>query len=173
MTIYSYYYGASSGGIGIQSIAKQLEGLGIRSDLKELASLHALTSPDRPGEMLSYLLRRDGYSILGLSYTESPQNSGYGRSAPCGLELIVPEADMDKASAELGTIVNFVSFQKPNSASPSPLTAFPLNESGYSFHNSPAILTPLVENLVRVTLSEKKEVLLVALPLSECPPKTW
>ena len=164
MVIYSYYYGASAGqGIGVRAQSAQLESLPIRSDLKELSSMHALESSEHDGEMLSYMLHREGYRILGLSYIETPKSSGYSRSAPCGLQYIVSEQDMESADGELGRIINFMNFQKPASASPAPLNAFPLNESGYYFHNSSAVLEPLVDGLTRVAFSPK-EVLVVALP---------
>ena len=165
MIVYSYYYGASAGrGIGTQAQSKELESLSLRSDLKDLSSLHALESSEHSGEMLSYMLTLGGYTILGLSYIESPKSSGYSRSAPCGLQYIIPEDSMEGTEIELGRIINFVNFQKPASAIPAPLESFPLNESGYSFHNSKAVLAPLVDGLVRVALSAQKEVLLVALP---------
>lgn len=165
MEIYSYFYGASAGnGIGIRAMSPQLGNLTLRSDLKDLASLHALGSAEHDGEMLSYLLQRDGFTILGLSYTESAKSSGYGRSAPCGQQYVLSDADMKSVSAELGMVVNFVSFPKPASASPAPLPMFPVNESGYYYHNSSAVLAPLVDGLVRAALSTRQEVLLVALP---------
>ncbi len=168
MVVYSYYYGASAGqGIGIRAQSKQLESLPISSDLKDLSSLHALESSDHEGEMLSYMLHRDGYRILGLSYNESPKSSGYNRSAPCGLQYIVPEDQMESADQEMGKIINFVNFQKPSSASPAPLNAIPLNESGYYYHNSADVLAALVDGLLKVSLSTQKEVLLVALPKSK------
>ena len=165
MNIYSYYYGASAGsGIGIRALSPQLENHPILSDLKDLSSLHALEATGHESEMLSYLLRRNGFGILGLSYIEPPKSSGYGRSAPCGLQYVVSEAEMNLIGAELGGIVNFIDFQKPSSPFPAPQEKFPLNESGYSFHNSVSVLRPLVDSLVRVALSGQKEILLIALP---------
>ncbi len=165
MAVYSYYYGASvERGINIQAQSKELETLPIRAVLKDLASMHALDSSDHSGEMLSYLLSSSGYSVLGTSYIESPKSSGYNRSAPCGLMYVASDDDMGAMAERLGRIVNFVNFQKPNTAAPAAKDGFPLNESGYSFHNGTAILMPLVDGLVRVALSSAKEVLLVALP---------
>lgn len=165
MEIYSYYYGAGAGqGIGVRAQSRQLENLPISADLKDLSSMHALDAAERDGEMLSYMLHRGRYSILGLSYIEAPKSSGYSRSAPCGLQYVTAEEGMERLSGELGRIVNFINFQKPSTISPAPLAAFPLNESGYMYHNSPAVLAPLVDGLTRVAASEKNEVLLVALP---------
>ena len=114
MTIYSYDYGASaSNGIGIRAMSPQLGKESIRTDLKDLASLHALESTDHDNEMLSYLLQVDQFTILGLSYIESPKSSGYGRSAPCGLQYVLPTKDMERCNADLGQIINFISFQRP------------------------------------------------------------
>lgn len=165
MAVYSYYYGASvDRGISVQAQSKELEMLPIRAMLKDLAAMHALDSSDHSGEMLSYLLSSGGYSVLGTSYIESPKSSGYNRSAPCGLMYVASDEDMGAAAGRLGKIVNFVNFQKPASAVPAAMESFPLNESGYSFHNGPAILMPLVDGLTRVALSSAKDVLLVALP---------
>lgn len=165
MAVYSYYYGASvDRGISVQAQSKELEMLPIRAMLKDLAAMHALDSSDHSGEMLSYLLSSGGYSVLGTSYIESPKSSGYNRSAPCGLMYVASDEDMGAAAGRLGKIVNFVNFQKPASATPAAMESFPLNESGYSFHNGPAILMPLVDGLTRVALSSAKDVLLVALP---------
>ena len=165
MAIYSYYYGANpEKGIGIQAQSAELQGLPLASELKELASLHALESSEHSNEMMAFMLERDGYSILGVSYTESPKASGYNRSAPCSLQYIAPMQDVETASAELSRVVNFVCFQKPVSSTPMPLNFWPMNESGYLYHNSESVLAPLVDGLARVALSNKNEVLLIALP---------
>ena len=165
MAVFTYHYGASiERGIAVQAQSLELADLPIQALLKELAGMHALTVADQAGEMLSYMLSRDGYTILGTSFTESPKASGYNRSAPCGVMYVAPDREVDACAVNLGKIVNFISFQKPQSSVPAPLKFFPLNESGYSFHNSPAILGPLVDEMVRVALSTQKDVLLVALP---------
>ena len=165
MVVYSYYYGASAGkGIGVQAQSKELERLPLSADLKALSSLHALESSERNNEMLSYLLTRGEHLILGLSYLESPKNSGYNRSAPCGLQYVVPGNAASEVGANLGRIINFINFRKPETAAPAPMRAFPLNESGYYYHNSASVMAPLVDQLVKVALSSKRDVLLVALP---------
>ena len=164
MAVYVYYYGAAaSRGIGVQAESPELRSVPVYSDLKGLASLHALESSEHSGEMLSYLLGRDGFCVLGVSYTESPKSSGYNRSAPCGLQYVFPEDYLKKNQARLGRIVNFVNFQKPDSPAPQPLSSIPLSESGYSYHSSPAVLAPFVDALARTALSDG-EVLLVGLP---------
>ena len=165
MAVYSYYYGASpEQGIGIRAQSPELNHLPLASEMQELASLHALDSSEHSGEMMAYLLEKEGYSILGISYTESPKASGYNRSAPCSLQYIAPMRDLEKASAQMSRIVNFVSFKKPGTAYPEPMTFWPLNESGYYYHNSGAVRAPLIDGLVRVGLSDKNEILLIGLP---------
>lgn len=164
MAVYSYYYGAHrERGIGVQAQSKELEALPVRSALKDLSSMHALSSSEHDGEMLSYMLTHSGHTIIGASYIESPKSSGYSRSAPCGLMYVAPNADMTHMAGDLGKIINFISFQKPSTSSPAPLKTFPLNESGYFYHNSPSVLAPMIDGLVRVAFSTK-DVLLVALP---------
>lgn len=168
MAVYSFYYGASvDRGICIQAQSKELEALPIRPLLKELAALHALDSADHSGEMLSYLLTSGGSCVLGASYIESPKSSGYNRSAPCGLMYVISEAELSSMADRLGKIINFVNFQKPHSPAPAPLEAFPLNESGYSFHNGTAIMAPLTDALARIAMSNAGEVLLIGLPRSK------
>lgn len=167
MAVYSYYYGASpNNGIGVQAQSKELEKLPIQTALKDLSSMHALESPEHSGEKLSYLLSVQGYSVLGVSYAESPKESGYNRSAACGLQYILPDAELAARGADLNKIVNFVSFQKPRTAAPAPVEDIPMNDSGYLFHHSPAVLMALVEGFLRAATS-KDALLLVALPRSK------
>ena len=163
MAVYSYYYGASPDqGIAVQAQSRELNTLRLGGVLRELASLRALDSSEHSGEMLSYFIRENDHGILGLSYIEPPKSSGYSRHAPCGLEYIIPMKEWGDATEELGRILNFVNFRKPSSASPSPLSSVPLNESGYYYHNSPAVLAPMVDGMLRAALG--KEVLLIGLP---------
>jgi len=167
MAVYSYYYGAHvSRGIGVQAQSPEIENLPFRAALKELSSMHALKSADHDNEMLSYMLMSSGYSILGASYVESPKSSGYSRSAPCGLLYVTPGAEMAKMAGDLSRIINFINFQKPNTAAPAPMESFPLNDSGYSYHNSPAVMSAIVEGMLRVVFSGK-DVLLISLPKSK------
>lgn len=164
MAIYSYYYGAHvSRGIGVQAQSPEIEKLPFRAAMKELSSMHALKSAEHENEMLSYMLLTNGYSILGASYMESPKSSGYNRSAPCGLLYVAPVADMEQMAGDLSRIINFINFQKPNAAAPAPMESFPLNDSGYSYHNSPAVMSAIVEGMLRVATTNK-DVLLIALP---------
>ena len=165
MKVFRNYYGASvDRGIGVQAQSAEIAQLNLDGILKELSSLHALESSEHDKEMLSYLVEKGGYSILGVSYTEQPKSSGYNRSAPCGLQYVVRTDELAEASTELGSLVNFVSFQKPDSASPVPLDCIPRNESGYTFHNSPSVIAPLIDGLVRVALSPEEEIMIIALP---------
>ncbi len=165
MKVYRNYYGASiDRGIGVQSQSAEIKQFGLDGVLQELSSMHALESSEHAKEMLSYLVNHGTYSILGVSYTELPKSSGYNRSAPCGIQYVIPEKDLEDYSTELGSIVNFVSFQKPDSSTPLPLSSIPRNESGYTFHNSPTITAPIVDGLVHVALSSSNEMLVIALP---------
>ncbi len=165
MTVYRYYYGASpEQGICAQAASPELERLPLGPELRELASMHALDSSEHSGETLLFLLEREGYSILGVSYIEPPKSSGYNRSAPCSLQYIAPMRELSGASAEMSRLINFVRFPKPGSASPEPLDKWPLNDSGYFFHNSPSVLAPLVDGMVRAALSRQRETLLIGLP---------
>ena len=165
MKVYRNYYGASvDRGIGVQAQSPELNQLNLDGLLKELSSMHALESSEHDKEMLSYLVEKNGYTILGVSYTEQPKSSGYNRSAPCGLQYIVNTQELTEVSTELGSIVNFVSFQKPESNSPAPLNYIPRNESGYTFHNSPSIIAPIIDSMIRVAISPDTDILVVALP---------
>lgn len=165
MKVYRNYYGASvDRGIGIQAQSPELKQLNLDGILKELSSMHALESSEHDKEMLSYLVEKNGYTILGVSYTEQPKASGYNRSAPCGLQYIINSQELTEACTELGSIVNFVSFQKPESDNPAPLNSIPRNESGYTFHNSPAIIAPIIDSMVRVAVSPETDILVIALP---------
>ncbi len=165
MNVYSHYYGATvERGIDVQAQSRELVNSPVSSMLRELSSMHALESSEHKGEMLSYLLRKENYSILGLSYLESPKTSGYSRSAPCGLQYVISVGSLTDIKEDLGRIVNFVTFQKPDSASPRAMDYFPMAESGYYYHNAPSVLAPIVDGLVRVSASQKNEVLLIALP---------
>lgn len=165
MAVYSYYYGAAPNqGIGVQAQSREVQNLSCQPTLNELASMHALNGAEQNSDMLSFLLAADQYAIFGVSYTESPKSSGYNRSAPCSLQYIAPIRQVDDEADALGRIVNFINFQKPASAAPAALNAFPLNESGYSFHYSPAVLAAMVDGLVRVTLNPGRELLLIGLP---------
>ena len=76
MEIYSYHYGAAAGrDTGVLARSGELENLPLGSFLKDLSSLRALESSGHRGEKLCCLLERDGYTILGLSYPESPEDS--------------------------------------------------------------------------------------------------
>lgn len=165
MKVYRNYYGASiERGIGIQAQSPELKQLNLDGILKELSSMHALESSEHDKEMLSYLVEKNGYTILGVSYTEQPKSSGYNRSAPCGLQYVINSQELTEATAELGSIVNFVSFQKPESNNPNPLNYIPRNESGYTFHNSPSIIAPIIDSMIRVAISPDTDILVVALP---------
>ena len=165
MKVYSFYYGANSEqGIGVKAQSPELERLPLASELKELASFHALESSEHSGEMLSFLLEREKYSILGVSYIESPKSSGYNRSAPCSIQYVASMQDLDGSAPELSKLINFVNFQKPSSSTPASLNHWPMNKSGYFYHNSPTLLAPLVDGITRVALSDKKETLLIGLP---------
>lgn len=165
MKVYRNYYGASvDRGIGIQAQSPELKQLNLDSILKDLSSMHALESSEHDKEMLSYLIEKNGFTILGVSYTEQPKASGYNRSAPCGLQYIINSQELSEASTELGSIVNFVSFQKPDSNNPAPLNFIPRNESGYTFHNSPSIIAPIIDSMVRVAISPDTDILIIALP---------
>lgn len=165
MAVYSYYYGAvPSQGIGVQAQSRELQNLPCQPTLNELASMHALSSAEQSSDRLCFLLAADQHTVLGMSYTEPPQSSRYNRSAPCSVQYIAPIRQVYDEADALGRIVNFVNFQKPTSAAPAPLNTFPLNESGSSYHYSAAVLAPMVDGLVRVTLNPGRELLLIGLP---------
>ncbi len=165
MKVFRNYYGASvDRGIGVQAQSAELSQLNLDGILRELSSFHALESSEHDKEMLSYLVEKGGYSILGVSYTEQPKASGYNRSAPCGLQYVVRTDELAEVSTELGSIINFVSFQKPDSANPTPLSSIPRNDSGYTFHNSPSVIASIIDGLIRVALSPDGEIMIIALP---------
>ena len=164
MEVYSYYYGASvEKGICVQAQSKEIDKLHLDSTLRDLASLHALESSEHSNEKLSFLLGVEGYCVLGVSYIESPNNSGYTRSAPCSLQYIVRGEKIAKRADEYGKIINFINFRKPTSTVPAAMDMFPLTDSGYYYHNNSKVLAALVDGLLQVALSEK-DTLLVALP---------
>ena len=108
MEIYSYYYGAAAGqGIGIRAQSRQLEGNPIGTVLRDLSSLHALETPGQGADKLYYLLAQDGCSILGKSFLQSPKESGYSRSAPCGIQYVVEtvtDREKQEWSLRLGSL---------------------------------------------------------------------
>lgn len=164
MEIYRYYYGAAAGkGIGVRAQSKALENLPLSSFLKELSSLHALESAEHKGEKLCYLLEKDGYSILGLSYLESPKESGYNRTAPCGLQYILPTVEMKAFGHYYGEIVRTVEFKKSESPEPEPMQRFPVDRNFPGSGCRQEVLAQIVDGLVKVTLS-KDGILLIALP---------
>ena len=164
MEVYSYYYGASvEKGICVQAQSKELSKLHLDSTLMDLSSLHALESSEHSNEKLSFLLGIEGYCVLGVSYIESPNNSGYTRSAPCSLQYIVRGEKIAQRVEEYGKIINFINFRKPSSIEPAVMNMFPLADSGYYYRNNPKVLSALVDGLIQVALSEK-DVLLIALP---------
>ena len=143
MKIYTYYYGANrDNGIGIQALSKELNDDITRSTLDSLAGLHTLDGQDRDNGALMYLLKRDDKSILGLSYTEMPSSSGYNRAAPCSIQYVFDSDEM--GFDQIGRIVNFAVFKKPDSPHPMPMKEIPVNESGYLFHNRPAVLADVI-----------------------------
>lgn len=161
MAVYSYYYGAvPSQGIGVQAQSRELQNLPCQPTLNELASMHALSSAEQSSDRLCFLLAADEYTILGMSYTAPPRDTGYNRSAPCSMQYIIPTDEFK--TDYLGHIVNRVDFRKPSSATPALMNDFPLSESGASFHYSPAVFTPLVDALVKAALNDK--LLLIVLP---------
>ena len=164
MKIYSYYYGAAPGkGIGVRAQSRELENLPLSSFLNNLSSLHALESSEHMGEKLCYLLEKDGYSILGLSYTESPRESGYGYKTPCGLQYILPTVEMKALEHYYGEIVRTIEFKKPECTEPEPMARFPVDRSFPGSGCRREILAQIVDSLVKVTLS-KDDILLIALP---------
>ena len=165
MAIYSFYSSVDPDGKQGQVIqSAELEQLPVLPLLHELATLQALTPAGPQEEMMSYLLYRDGCSVFGLSFSEKRTISGTNREVPCSLQYVTPEEEMVSASADLGKIVNFINFQKPPASSPAPLESWPMIDSGYTFHNSTAVLTPLVDGLARVATSPGDTVMLIGLP---------
>ena len=165
MAIYSFYSGMDPDGKQNEAIqSAELEQLPVLPVLREMSSLRALTPAGQPGEMLSWLLHREGYGIFGLSWSEKRAVSGAVREAPCSLQYVTPGPELAMASADLGKIVNFINFQKPPASSPAPLNGWPMIESGYWFHNSTPVLTALVDGLARVATAPDDTVMLIGLP---------
>ncbi len=163
MKVYTSYYGASrDSGIGTRAQSAELNDVLIKNTLVDLSAFRAISAQEKDNEALMYLLKKDGESILGLSYTEPPSSSGYNRAAPCGIQYVCDAGEMDYD--QIGSIVNFAVFKKPDSELPAPLSMIPVNESGYIFHNSPAVLAQVIDALVKVALSENNETALIVLP---------
>ena len=164
MKVYSYYYGASQArGIDVQAATPGIEKLSAYGAMRELASFTALSAQEREGEMLMYLLAKGDSLVLGLSYTEQPKSSGYNRNSPCGLIYACLENEYRDAGSDPGRLMSFASFKKPDSAQPAPLSAFPINDSGYLYHHAPGGLTALVQGMLQVALPSEDKVLLVAI----------
>ena len=164
MKVYSYYYGASQArGIDVQAATPGIEKLSAYGAMRELASFTALSAQEREGEMLMYLLTKGDSLVLGLSYTEQPKSSGYNRNSPCGLIYACLENEYRDAGSDPGRLMSFASFKKPDSAQPAPLSAFPINDSGYLYHHAPGGLTALVQGMLQVALPSEDKVLLVAI----------
>ena len=163
MKVYTYYYGANRDrGIGIQALSRELDDVITKNMLDNLAGLHTADIQDRDNGALMYLLKCDEKSILGLSYTELPSGSGYNRAAPCSIQYVFDSDEMD--FEQIGRTVNFVVFKKPDSTQPTPMGEIPVNESGYLFHNKPAVLANIIDALTKVTLSDDGPIVLIALP---------
>ena len=165
MAIYSYYSSTGPDGTLHQNVqSAELKTAGVIPEMNKLAGLRALMPAGQTGEMMSYLLERNGYSILGLSYTEKQNVSGNFRNMRCSLQFAAPPEELADAAPELGKIVNFISFQKPPASGPAPLSSWPLLDGGYYYHNSASVLPPLVDGLVRVAMSPADTVMLIGLP---------
>ena len=163
MKVYTNYYGASrDSGIGTRAQSAELNDVLIKNMLVELSALRSISGQDKDNEALMYLIKKDGNSILGLSYTEPVSSSGYNRAAPCGIQYVCDAGEMDYD--QIGSIVNFAVFKKPDSALPAPLDMIPVNDSGYMFHNNPAALAQVIDALVKVALAEGGETALIVLP---------
>lgn len=163
MKVYTNYYGASrDSGIGTRAQSAELNDVLIKNMLVELSALRSISGQDKDNEALMYLLKKEGNSILGLSYTEPVSSSGYNRAAPCGIQYVCDAGEMDYD--QIGSIVNFAVFKKPDSALPAPLDMIPVNDSGYMFHNNPAALAQVIDALVKVALAEGSETALIVLP---------
>lgn len=163
MKVFTSYYGASrDSGIGTRAQSVELNDVLIKNMLVDLSAFRAISAQEKDNEALMYLLKKDGKSILGLSYTEPPSSSGYNRAAPCGIQYVCDAGEMN--FDQIGSIVNFAVFKKPDSELPAPLSMIPVNDSGYMFHNNPAALAQVIDALVKVALSEGNETALIVLP---------
>ena len=165
MDIYSYHYGAAAGrDTGVRARSGELENLPLGSFLKDLSSLRALESSGHRGEKLCCLLERDGYTILGLSYPESPEDSGAAAAAPCGLHYVVRTDDWNAYAKYAGEIVRTAAFRKPEVPVPEPAAAFPQDKNRPPSRVRPEVMAQLVDGLVRAALSDRHEILVAALP---------
>ena len=165
MPIYSFYSVTDPHGAHHQIVqSAELNDLPVQPVLHELARLRALVPAGQPQEMMAYHLGQKGYSIIGLSFLDKQNVAGSFRKMNCSLQYIASYSDLISNSAKMGDIVNFINFQKPTSSSPESLGYWPMMESGYYYHNSVAVLAPLVDSLAKIAMSPDDKVMLIGLP---------